>query len=603
MNSFWSRFLITSCFSAFIAGGTYYWDYTHRDLSSGSSSPIVAYITVLQNEVHRRPQTRLLWQNLKAGEAVRSGEIVRTSENAVARIQFQGTDRYLDLEAESMVAFKQASTSEISLDLLNGSLFVAEAKDAGANAHGGLSLTLQSDKGTVDLTQASAQISKSQGAAVDIQVLKGAALLKDKGSTQKITSDKPLSQFEILSPALGKKIFLHPDKPDPLLFAWKSSSEQHASKKTTFQVLVSTTRSLKSPQIFTTEKTSTSIPLSAGTHFWRVEQLDAQKKVVSQSGVFKLDLESRQKTFLLKPDNQVSLAGNLHGGLVNFSWASPAEAEKLKFEVAKDPDFTDRLFSKDLKISTAQAQESLPVGTYYWRILASYSDLKSPVGSETRRFEVKNTEKPRGILSWNNTQKEVQLFIGRPSFSVAWTNSLTPSEFKYQLSWAKTPEELTSTNVQSQKTKQLLWTQEVPEAGPLFIQAKAFDQDGDLRAESEILEMTLSPRPLLSAPTFIPQDGEMMATSKGQLDLNWSAVREAKNYTLILLDSTGKELRRAQFQRNQTRLMNLLPGEYKVQVEAIDQFGRTSERKPARTVRVPASSDIEAPKMKRIKVD
>lgn len=603
MNSFWSRFLITSCFSALIAGGTYYWGSTNRDDSLSSSTPIVAYVTVLENEVHRRPQTRLLWQNLKAGEAVRSGEIVRTSTNAVARIQFQGTDRYLDLEAESMVAFKQASSSEISLDLLNGSLFLAEAKDSGASNQGGLSLTLQSDQGIVDLTQASAQISKSQGAAIDIQVLKGAALLKDKDSTQKITSDKPLSQFEILSPALGKKVFLHPDKADPLLFAWKLSADQQSSKNTTFRVLVSATRSLKSPQTFPTEKLSTLILLESGTYFWRVEQLDAQKKIISQSGVFKLDLEARQKPLLFTPEHQVSLAGNSQGSLVNFSWVSPAEAEKLKFEVAKDPEFRDRLFSKDLKAAATQAQEALPVGIYYWRILASYSDLKSPVWSDPHSFEIKNAEKPQGTLSWINPQKEVQFFIGQPSFSVSWTNSLNTPDFDYQLSWATTREGLASSNLQSQKTKQFVWTQEVQEAGPLFIQVRAFDQDNDLRAESEILEISLAPRPLLSAPTFSPEDGDLMATSKGQLDLSWSAIPGAKNYTLILLDSTGKELKRAQFRRNNTSLMNLLPGEYKVQIEAIDQFGRTSERKPARTVRVPASSDIQAPKMKRIQVD
>lgn len=604
MSSFLSRFLITFCFSAMIAGGTYYWDRTQRTPSSDSSSPIIAYVTVLENEVHRRPQTRLLWQNMEAGEAVRSGEIVRTSTDSVARIQFQGTDRYLDLEAESMVAFKQASSSEISLDLLNGSLFVAESKDASAEAQKGLSLTLESEKGKVDLTQASAQISKSQGSAVDIQVLKGAALLKDKDSTQKITSEKPLSQFEILSPILGQKVFIHPEKADPVLFAWKLASPTATPpKESQFRVLIATTRAMKNPKSFTAEKSSLASSLPEGTHFWRVEQVDQQNKTLSQSGIFKLDIEARKKPSLVIPENQQIIAGTSQGSSVTFNWISPQGTEKIKFEVARDPDFQDRLFSKDLKNTITEAQETLSVGFYHWRILASYSDLKSPVWSETRTFEIKNAEKPRGTLSWKNTSKETQYYLGQPSFSVAWENTLVGPEFTYELTWAKTKEELAQAIETPSKTKQLVMTQEVSQPGALFLKVKAFDNDEDLRAESEVLEINLQARPLLSGPIFLPEEGDLLATSKGQVDLSWSPIQGAKQYILILADSTGKELRRAQFRRNQTSLMNLLPGEYQVQVQAVDQFGRNSDLKPARTIRVPASSDIEAPKMKRIQVD
>ncbi|WP_374032328.1 hypothetical protein [Bdellovibrio bacteriovorus] len=76
----------------------------------------------------------------------------------------------------------------------------------------------------------------------------------------------------------------------------------------------------------------------------------------------------------------------------------------------------------------------------------------------------------------------------------------------------------------------------------------------------------------------------------------------AKEYWLTIRKD-GKELKRSKYMQNSTALKNLLPGEYEVELIAVDTYGRNSQAGPARKLLVPDKSNVRAPTLKKIKVN
>jgi ABC-type Fe3+ transport system substrate-binding protein len=88
----------------------------------------------------------------------------------------------------------------------------------------------------------------------------------------------------------------------------------------------------------------------------------------------------------------------------------------------------------------------------------------------------------------------------------------------------------------------------------------------------------------------------------GKSKLEWSQVEGAKEYWLVI-SKGGKELKRSKYASNSTALKNLLPGEYDVEISAVDAHGRTSESASPRKLLVPDKSNLKAPTLKKIKVN
>ena len=89
----------------------------------------------------------------------------------------------------------------------------------------------------------------------------------------------------------------------------------------------------------------------------------------------------------------------------------------------------------------------------------------------------------------------------------------------------------------------------------------------------------------------------------GKLDLKWTKLEGAKDYWIVFSDKQGKEIRRGKFLTANTSMVNLMPGEYQIEVFATDQFGREGQKGAPRQVVVPNNSGLKAPKLKKIKVN
>ena len=183
MGKQWKRLLFAAVISSSVFAATFLWYRSSENTNKhASDEKPLAYVGKVFEDIQRRPATRLLWQLVNTGEPLYNGEAIRTSEKGEVRIQFADSDRYLDLEPESLIVIKQ-SEGEIALDLMEGSLFV-NAKAGGADDKSP-GLVLNSEGGKVDLSQASASLSKGKGNSLDVQVLEGKASLKSKDGIAK----------------------------------------------------------------------------------------------------------------------------------------------------------------------------------------------------------------------------------------------------------------------------------------------------------------------------------------------------------------------------------------------------------------------------------
>ena len=109
--------------------------------------------------------------------------------------------------------------------------------------------------------------------------------------------------------------------------------------------------------------------------------------------------------------------------------------------------------------------------------------------------------------------------------------------------------------------------------------------------------------PLLQAPKILPLEGVLKSQNDGRSEIQWETLDGAKEYELVITNKEGQQLAKKRYQGNSTNLKNLLPGEYMIKLVAVDQFGRTGKEATQRTLLVPDQSNIQAPKLKKIKVN
>jgi predicted phage tail protein len=142
----------------------------------------------------------------------------------------------------------------------------------------------------------------------------------------------------------------------------------------------------------------------------------------------------------------------------------------------------------------------------------------------------------------------------------------------------------------------------VAKPGRYIASIEALDKNGEVMGSAQSQAVTVAVAPPLTAPQFLPAEGSLQATMDGKSQLEWSKVDGAKEYWLTIRKN-GKELRKAKYVSNSTSLKNLLPGEYEVEISALDSHGRNSEVNPARKLVVPDKSNLRAPTLKKIKVN
>jgi hypothetical protein len=571
----------------------------------------LAQVGSVFDEVLRRPPDRLLWHSLNTGDPLYNGETIRTSTLGEVRIQFED-GRYIDIEPDSLIQLSKAQ-GEISLDLMEGGLFV-NAKADGAAAPGQSGLVLNSAQGKVDLSGASASLSKSEGQKLNLQVVEGSATIQSKdGQTKELTSGKSgtlgkggisfdSNLLKIISPAPNKAVFVDPSKQPDVNFKWTGFPKEW---RISAQVGESR-RHLKDAGTAEIGKETLTSTINLGKHYWKLIARDPDtNEVKGESPVYRLEVLARSTPALLLPAPNAVVEVENFPTAVQFLWQKSSEDNsQLVLEVAKDAQLKKKVLTQRVDKEEKYNLGNLSEGTYFWRISSFYPDVKEPWVGPMQQFKVvkKADTKPIPVsVNWDKVPPQ-QFYIEDPSMKLSWTaGTQTNLVSKWKISWKE--ENDVSALAQSVETSEHALTAKVLKPGRYLASVEAYDKQGRLMGKSDQLAVKLESKPLLPAPQLLPLEGQLTAQPNGKSELNWNEIQGAKEYEIKVTSQDGKEIINRRFKDNRTTLVQLMPGEYTVSMLTIDEHGRASAKANLRSIIVPNKSNLRAPAMKKVKVN
>ncbi|MGZ3769819.1 MAG: hypothetical protein ACXVCP_09335 [Bdellovibrio sp.] len=603
MKKEWKRLLIAALSSSSVFVGTWYWYQAtdSRNSSRGNEKPL-AYVGKVIDDIQRRPASRLLWQLVNTGEPLYNGEAIRTSERGEVRIQFVGSDRYLDLEPESLIVIKK-SEGEIALDLMEGSLFVnSKTGSADANAPG---LVLNSANGKVDLSQVSASLSKGKGNSVDVQVVEGKASIKGTDGQKKDLSSK--TEIKIITPLPQKPIAMDADSLSPIPFQWSGFPSNT-------KVSLWTGPSRKQLKQLTTAQLNESklmASLPFGRHYWKLVAQSPEGTVVAESSIYRSEVLARYAPTVIFPTADAEIPAAKTPFDLTFKWQKGDDTRQITLEVWDDPQQKNRIASKTFSSEESFVVPSLKSGTYYWRMSSYFNDSDKPLLGKVQKFTVKPTQevvakvepKPLVPVTVDFTipeTKYTQFYVENPTVNISWKANKAEDVASWKVKVLE--ENADPSTAKTVDVKETQFTAPVTKPGRYIASIEAVNKDGKILGSKTSEVLTVSPLPLLKAPQLLPAEGSLQAALDGRTQLEWTQVEGAKEYW-VTIKKDGKELKRTKYVGLKTALKNLLPGEYDVEVSATDSYGRFSEPGSVRKLIVPDKSNVKAPMLKKIKVN
>lgn len=560
------------------------------DVNGGNREPI-AFVRSVHDEVQRRPVTRVIWQLIEPGDPVYPGEAVKTSSLGEVSLEFADSKRRLDLEPDTLIVLTK-SRDEISMELLDGNALVAQGNGADENS-AEPKLTLQSKNGKVDLSRATASLSKDQ-----INVLSGEATVDKDGQKQEFQNDGDLSKMRVTSPSIEETVYVSASHPKPVKFSWTGTP---VGSKTTLHI-GGFRKTMKAIGPSTT-LTELSQELKPGRYYWKLVVQGASGNTLGESSVFKLEVRGTAAPSVISPLNKETLTFRKENSPVHFNFSNPADCIDVALEISKDANFKTVQTIEKVLPTQSHFERVLPPGKYYWRVTAHYEDTKPSSSSPIQSFDVV-FKMPKVIhLAWDKSTKAKQYFVGEPELTLKWSVN-EPSEVeKYRVLVARSAAALGT-----QQDDSIIWESNKTEAsgkmktgGHYVAVIEAIDVGGERAARTEVLDLDLEVLPLLAAPVFSGQ-GDLAANVRGDLAVRWSAIDGAKSYFVTLKDNQGNPVQSKTFTNTNTSFNALLPGTYGLEIYAVDDYGRKSNQEPARKVIVPETSGLGKPKLRKAKV-
>ncbi len=693
--------LIVSAGSFF---GTVIWFKSGQLESRVSNSQPIATLKESKLEVQRKPQRRVIWENVNKNDNLFAGETVRTSTNAEAEILLIKSNTIIKLESDSQVILEE-NEKGLSLNFLEGNLYVQSSGQAGDDA-----ITLKSGNSELKLNSADLSLSKEQSGAVSMAVFKGQAELQQGG--KKIALDKETSatlsgdtlsvdkdRIQITWPKVNETVLLNLVRNEPLEVRFKALPPGY-----TVGVEWGKSRSKLQPLQVTAagDQGRLQVESKSGQWYMKVVATSSDPALPPMSSiVFAVKIDPKAAPTLVEPIAAEPFIKGASDGAVKFRWTAPHKYLSQVLEVASDKNFKDIKIKRTFEDSTAKHDETLPEGWYFWRV-TGYIDsqgkqeaLTSPIvrfmakdkwelqppvlswpspgqlltyGSTQREGVILKWQAPSGVqkfeiqmfkkngTAWETIQdkqvdvaiapvvdpkpgqyrwrvasvhpetgakkysKDSQFVIGDiPKIDWADTSSLyefttekptlraqwkalerAPSKYRFRVQSADKPAEKSPDDWST--TEESSIEKELPAEGQYTAFVEAVNERGQVIAQSEGKAVTVKKFLLLPPPNWSSNTPETLQTdAKGNLSFAWEPVSGAEEYVMVIEDFSGKKTQQ-RLRRTTASVSKLTPGQYKVHLRSVDSKKRVGDKANTKALVVPATSDINAPKFKSMKV-
>ncbi|MGE3682763.1 MAG: hypothetical protein AB7G93_13645 [Bdellovibrionales bacterium] len=419
-RNFW-RVFAALVISAGIFLGTRHWYISSQPKHIDSHHKPVARLSESVNEVQRKPVKRVIWENITRNEELYAGEAVRTSPDSEAKLLFLKTGTLIHLEPDSLVVLEE-NAEGLSLDFLQGNLFVESGGQTPGAAAGGL--TLKTGSGEIKLQsgteegKASLALSRDQKGRVNLEVFAGKAQLQQGSKTVSLEKDKATvltekgvsavsERMQLRFPAAGDTILLNLERGERFEPSWEPLPLGYV-----VTAEIGPTRSRLTPVKGAEahgEKGKLGFQQKPGKWYLRLTARSTDPaRPPLMSLVTPFEIQPKTPPSLLEPKHQSVMLKKTPEEDVQFSWLNRHTFLSQVLEVATDAQFRNTIARANLKSGETAYSASLKDGPYFWRV-TGYMETKGkpePLSSPAAQFTVSSSweiKPARLLLPANNS--------------------------------------------------------------------------------------------------------------------------------------------------------------------------------------------------------
>lgn len=333
-----------------------------------------------------------------------------------------------------------------------------------------------------------------------------------------------------------------------------------------------------------------------GEYYWRV------------SGITKTEVDAPGKFVKFTVDDKADLpAPTLQAPLANqrlpfqflkesglyLRW-EPVEGA-IGYKLTLNRGGTSQVFESEANL---QRIAEFADGDYEWKVEAKSEDGTFSKPSESRRFRIQQIRK----VEWAQVKETDVLWYVTPSptYALEWSTAGHEDVTNWRIKVASENESLNDSEslIVTSPRKEF----SAQKDGAFVSEVEGLNNDGFVVAKSTRRKFVVKQLPLPDAPTFSKDVSTYKANGSGDVELAWAPVSAAKTYFIKVTDAVGAQVKLIEVPANRGRLNRLMPGNYKVSVVASDAYGRRGPASEPRAIEVPNTSDLKAPKLKKIKI-
>jgi hypothetical protein len=427
MSRYTRRLLTAVVISSACFLGTHWWYVSGQKESHRGNVPSIAQVERTSNEVQRKPLRRVIWEGLTRNDELYPGEAIRTAANADAEIRFKsGTTVHLD--PDSLIVLEQ-NDKGLSLDFLQGNMFVQSTNNGNANGKEEQSLTLKSGQSEIKLKSADMSLTKALNGNVSLEVHRGEAELEQGNKKTALTKDKSgeisaqglnvvSERVQILHPQAGETLYLNLTGGEHAEVGWRPLAPGYTVKLE----LGLTRRELTSGSSFGElgEKGRLAFVTKPGRWYLRLvaTNSDAQKPKLT-SLVVPFVVEPKSPPLLLEPRDGSTVLNDSPTTAHALHWSNRHSFTRQRLEIATN-DHLKAAQNETLEGDATTFSRPLAEGTYFWRV-TGYLDNK-PISSAIGKFQVANRSenRPPVLINPLNNQKLSLLELKNSPLPFKW---------------------------------------------------------------------------------------------------------------------------------------------------------------------------------------
>lgn len=493
-----------------------------------------------RNDVRRRVDSGLTWNNVTTPDIVYEGDSVFTGDGSEATVVLDN-GAVIKIDPKSLVVIRTRG-NKTEIDLQYGSLQ--------GKVGGGIFLTQNGISQELSSSDAEVRIVRAENeAGTRVQVMNGNLKIGDQNVGADEVADLNAKNAKVkkapitlLAPASGANLWV--PMGSAVNFKWKTTGTQEGKFE------VSKDPGFATPS-FSGEVKGTSYELAeasrpTGAFYWRIAPKDGEASFPARLSVFPdvaplpvLPTEGQEYWIENEADSQKS---------VFFTWEDKAGSTSFKVQVARDEKFTDIVYENISKTQVDRAK--LSKGAYVWRVMGLNNDRKNPPWSRLVAFYVKSGSKSPDIPKITTSKmkyeiprtalasvSEADIRAGRgvkPEGIKPFTWEQTPNAKSYEVEISQ--DESFANSVRQDTNGSNSFAPSEVRPGSVFVRVRAKGEAGRLSKVSEParLDVTL-PAPKLEG---ISDKREVFKTAKDLKDakheftMKWSALPWVASYEL-----------------------------------------------------------------------